>query len=247
MMADTPTREHPTFGWLYRCCSTSESRLQLAAPFTYIWNGEPWTGASDGHLIAMTRGAHGFADALPSLNVMKAIDGSGHGAGVAIDLAALRELAWPSITEKCTACEGSGQLECSECGGRGSSDCSCYCGNEHKSECRECDGRGWESCDCPAGIRALVDRRPVNIGIGRFDLTLFARCLPHVGVDVGVWHQSEPEKAARIDAGEWIIVLMPLRQNSETDTDETFPLGGPVPSTADPEQQSVSGVSETGR
>lgn len=80
-----------------------------------------------------------------------------------------------------------------------------------------------ERCACEA------PKRYANIGLGRFNLELVAKALPHIDGENAEWQQRGAETPAHLRIGPWLIVWMPVRQTAETATPLTVQLSPTSP------------------
>lgn len=230
-VASVPTREHPVVGWLWTLCEGA--RPQIAAPWEVTIEGEVWTGATSGHVIAMTRGSFGFSSTVA--NIAGAIERASHANRFAFPMEAAWRLADPTpdptALPACIKCDNTGLVECEDCEGEGTEECECDCGDLHEKPCYECKSKGEVPCECGRVANPKAIFRRCQIGVGVFDLNLLAKALRYLPRDVpAVWIHDQPERAAMLDVGEWRALFMPLRQFDETGipdfTIEIRPLGG---------------------
>lgn len=205
-----------SIGWLWQIVDTG--RAVMKSPWTYQWNGEPWTVATNGRVVAMTRGAFGFDPASDLFdNLMKSFPVS---APLAFPLDEACTLAMPwldtSALPPCDLCRNTGAICCNECEGEGDVDCSCKaCGDDHERSCDKCNGVGSVACSC--GRKQPSESRPCTIGIARFDLNLLALVLPYIGDGPATWQQDKINTVALLRTPMWTIGIMPMARK-ENDT-----------------------------
>lgn len=202
--------------WLLRICLTEGSRVkELGHPWTITRGDGPWTIATDGRILAATRGAFGFPDAdlnTPNFEPVLVMPKS---APRALPLTELRALATPWLAAglpTCEVCMNSGRIECDKCDGEGFNECECDCGHEHERDCGECKGLGYTDCkQCSFGAKEAREARPVWIGDSLFDLRLFAEVLANIEGDTATFWQDGVERAAHLAIGDWCVLVMPMR------------------------------------
>jgi hypothetical protein len=201
--------------WLEGIASSEEARRdRIGLPWLVMRGGEPWTVATDGLVLVMTRGELGYAANEKAPNIEPVLVDPSLPARM-LPLATLRELAAPWLVAElppCGVCESTGLVECDICEGEGDTECECGCGDVHDKECSGCDGTGKVGCKaCARGEEKADEKRPVWIGDSAFDLRLFARTLPHIKGDTAQFRQLAKDRAASLVIGEWHLLVMPVR------------------------------------
>lgn len=210
--------EQAKLQWLNSICG--EAQRGIGHPWTVDRGGEEWTIATDGKTLVATRGNHGFPLSDKSTPNFESVLRRPNTPRLALLLSELRSLALPWIATNlptCDACDNTGLIECEECDGEGFEECECVCGHEHEADCDACGGRGSTPCAvCPSGAKEARESRPVWIGDALFDLCLFAVPLANIEGDVATFQQEAFNRAAFLDIGEWLVLIMPLNRDMAT-------------------------------
>lgn len=207
--------------WLQSAiCARVESFRQskLGHPWTMQRADGPWTVASDGHVLAAVRGDHGFppADAnTPNFEEVMRLPTTEPRTLLLPELRALAGAVQDPALPDCATCGNAGALDCDECDGEGSIGCECLdCGHEHEKDCGACKGEGIVVCpDCQRGMQKAREQRPVRIGETPFDLRLFTAPLSNIPGETATFRQAAKDRAAFFEIGEWLLVIMPLRDD----------------------------------
>jgi hypothetical protein len=203
---------------------TNPDRVGLEEPWTITFNGTPHTVATDGYLLVLIVGNHGFSPS-PMPRMYDSVIGRGvpRSAPTIFPIEdALETLCADISRDPCKGCRNSGQVECTSCDGEGSWSCECSdCHNSHIAACDECDGRGWNPCTCGRQSKdGTVER--VCIGDAQFNRHVLTKFLPYVPLGgVVTWQQDDPMKVAVLRASDMSAFVMPIRPVDPADTRST--------------------------
>lgn len=211
--------------WLAAVARRREG-LAFAEPFSLTLDDQMYAGATDGHSLVLVRGVSD----LPLLTENEAIRIRAviprAVAPVPVDLAALRAFldAPPLDPPTCEDCEDTLEYECGECLGAGGTPCTCTCGHDHTAECETCLGEGVSGC--PSCWPATYPAHRVRIAGRPFNATLFQRALRRLPDAPATWDMARNEEHAGVlRTPEWLLVVMPLTQQSTPADVPAFPIG----------------------
>lgn len=194
---------------LARLCTPD--REHLATPWLIEHDGEPWTVASNGHVLLMMRGA--FAERRSNApNVYNILAKIKPVAALETTIGALRS--WCGIAEEdgplpdCKKCGNSGKVPCDECAETGLVEC-CRCQSE--TNCEACEGEGHIACSCSRGAEAW---RPPDYGwvlgslFNRRVIAQLSAAAPEGGV---LLEWFAPDRPLHLMGDGWLGLVMPLR------------------------------------
>jgi hypothetical protein len=223
----------PAVAWFAGLCDRRD-REDLATPLTLDVDGEAWTLATNGHVMAMTRGEYGYPRPEDPAKFLAVVQKKYQTEPVAISMNDLRAIMPPVVDidtlPPCEECENTGRITCDDCDGDGVLECMCHCGDDHDKTCGECDGDGWVSCECgrdPSKAEPPIER--VQIGASHFNRLLLAKAIPHLPDAPATWQSDTPEGQAWLTVGGYRVLFMPMRQ-FESDTATFFvPLAVALP------------------
>ena len=171
-------------------------------------DGTCWHVWTDGHMMIGFPGVPVPSDGVlfnaagHTLRMLFALDTGGRAT------TAGRLLAWAN-SDRCSACKGSGRVDCSECSGTGEAMCDCPdCSGG--CECKWCTG-GTVTCDSCNGVASLGSLGDVFVSRG-----LVGRLLHDVdGAEAVTVYLDGPLSPVTLRGAEWCAVVMPIKNDGE--------------------------------
>jgi hypothetical protein len=184
--------------WLKLVCSRNDpSRHYLAEPFTVIRGGEPFTVATDGHRIVELPGGCGnpLPKEVPEERILALLEPAPVDASQ-FDASALADFIRDALLGNERVCED--------------------CANSGFIEYKTARGGKIEFATCPGCKgRCGVETVHVRVGGTLFNARKFIEPLRYLHrVPSAKWYQTNVTGKALIDAGEWRLIVMPLRDES---------------------------------